>query len=163
MIQLIRSFKTHPWHLSYQGEALAEYIEKNKDKLVKLASAVLYANSLMTNDEKTLKQAAEIFSKCFEGFKPQDCIDGSKNVRYVTLGDQINYFGLNRTLNTSYSDYKYNINNPSVLINDEITYYKSNEVDNKENSGYVIYSKNVEKTYPSNTYFNTIKYFGGDT
>ena len=75
--------------------AKSEYIEKNKDKLVKLASAVLYANSLMTNDEKTLKQAAEIFSKCFEGFKPQDCIDGSKNVRYVTLGDQINYFGLN--------------------------------------------------------------------
>lgn len=29
VIQLIRSFKTHPWHLSYQGEALAEYIEKN--------------------------------------------------------------------------------------------------------------------------------------
>lgn len=74
-----------------------------------------------------------------------------------------NYFGLNRTLNTSYSDYKYNINNPSVLINDESAYYKSNEVDNKENSGYVIYSKNVEKVYPSNTYFNTIQYFGGDT
>ena len=70
---------------------------------------------------------------------------------------------MNRTLNTSYSDYKYNINNPSVLINDESAYYKSNEVDNKENSGYVIYSKNVEKVYPSNTYFNTIQYFGGDT
>lgn len=75
--------------------AKADYIEKNKENLIKLASAILYANSMMTNDEKALADAAEIFAKAFQGFKPQDCIDGSKNVRYATLGDQINYFGLN--------------------------------------------------------------------
>ena len=77
--------------------AKSEYLEKNHEKLVKLASAILYANSLMSTDEKALSDAATIFSKCFEGFKPQDCIDGSKNVRYVTLGDEINYFGLSGT------------------------------------------------------------------
>lgn len=79
--------------------AKEEYIEKNHDKLVKLSSAILYANSLIGNDESTLKEASEIGSKAFEGFKPQDCIDGSKNVRYVTLGDEINYFGLSGTFN----------------------------------------------------------------
>lgn len=29
VVQLIRLFKTHPWHLSYQGKALADYIEDN--------------------------------------------------------------------------------------------------------------------------------------
>ena len=77
--------------------AKSTYIDENKDKLVKLTSAILYSNSLMTNDPEALKHASEIFAKAFEGFKPQDCIDGSKNVRYVTLGDQINYFGLSST------------------------------------------------------------------
>lgn len=77
--------------------AKADYIEENKDKLIKFTSAVLYANSLMTNDADALAKASEVFAKEFQGFKPQDCIDGSKNVRYVTLGDQINYFGLNGT------------------------------------------------------------------
>jgi hypothetical protein len=29
VIDLLRSFETHPWHLSFQGRALAEYIESN--------------------------------------------------------------------------------------------------------------------------------------
>lgn len=29
VVDLLRSFETHPWHLSFQGRALAEYIEKN--------------------------------------------------------------------------------------------------------------------------------------
>lgn len=79
--------------------AKKEYIESNKDKLVTFVSAVLFANSQMTSNPEALAQAAKIFSEKFEGFKVQDCIDGSKNVRYVTLGDEINYFGLNGTFN----------------------------------------------------------------
>jgi len=29
--QLLRSFETHPWHLSFQGRALADYIDDNMD------------------------------------------------------------------------------------------------------------------------------------
>lgn len=79
--------------------AKAEYIDANKEKLTKFVSAVLYANTMIANDETALKEGAEIFAKEFQGFKPQDVIDGSKNVRYVTLGDEINYFALNSSFN----------------------------------------------------------------
>lgn len=72
-----------------------KYIEENKESLTKLVSAILYANSMISTDEAILSQAADMFAKDFEGFKPQDVIKSSKNIRYVTLGDQINYFGLN--------------------------------------------------------------------
>ncbi|MDG0810603.1 Z1 domain-containing protein [Cohnella rhizosphaerae] len=29
IVELLYSFETHPWHMSFQGKALAEYIEKN--------------------------------------------------------------------------------------------------------------------------------------
>jgi hypothetical protein len=32
VIQLLRDFKTHPWHLSYQGQALADYIRDEMDE-----------------------------------------------------------------------------------------------------------------------------------
>lgn len=79
--------------------AKADYIENNKDKLIKFTSAVLYANSQIAGNADALSQASAVFAKEFQGFKPQDCIDGSKNVRYVTLGDEINYFGLNGSFN----------------------------------------------------------------
>ena len=69
-----------------------------------------------------------------------------------------NYYGVNRTIKSSYSNYKYDINNPYLVINDSNIYYKSNTSDNTDNNGNVLYSKNVNKIYPSNTYFNTIKY-----
>lgn len=31
IVQLLLNFETHPWHLSFQGRALAEYIEKKMD------------------------------------------------------------------------------------------------------------------------------------
>lgn len=33
VVNLLRSFDTHPWHLAFQGKALAEYIESNSDLL----------------------------------------------------------------------------------------------------------------------------------
>lgn len=77
--------------------AKKEYIEQNKEKLTKLVSAIFYANTLVSTDEKVLNEAAKVFSESFEGFSIKDCIDGSKNIRYVTLGDAVNYFGLNST------------------------------------------------------------------
>ena len=31
IVDLLRNFKTHPWHLAFQSEALAEYIEKDSE------------------------------------------------------------------------------------------------------------------------------------
>lgn len=69
-----------------------------------------------------------------------------------------NYFGVNRTLGSSYANYLYDINTPSLLLNDSVGFFESNYVDNPQNGGNVLYSKNVNKIYPSNTYFNTIRY-----
>lgn len=79
--------------------AKSDFIEKNKEKLTKFVSAVLYGNYMVSNDKTALATGSEIFAKSFEGFKPQDVVDGSKNIRYATLGDQINYFGLNPSFN----------------------------------------------------------------
>lgn len=76
--------------------AKQSYLEENKENVQKLISALLYANTLMNTDETAVKQAAKAFAKSY-GTDEQFAIDGSKNIHYVTLGDEINFFGLNST------------------------------------------------------------------
>ena len=70
------------------------YLENNKENVQKLISALLYANTLMNTDENAVKEAAKAFAKSY-GTDEQFAIDGSKNIHYATLGDEINFFGLN--------------------------------------------------------------------
>ena len=70
------------------------YLEANKEKVTKLISALLYANNLMNTDENAVKTAANAFAKAY-GTDAQFAIDGSKNIYYATLGDELNFFGLN--------------------------------------------------------------------
>ncbi len=70
------------------------YLNENKENVQKLISALLYANTLMNTDETAVKEAAKAFAKSY-GTDEQFAIDGSKNIHYVTLGDEINFFGLN--------------------------------------------------------------------
>lgn len=74
--------------------AKQSYLDNNKEKVQKLISALLYANSLMNSDENAVKEAAKAFAKSY-GTDEQFAIDGSKNIHYATLGDEINFFGLN--------------------------------------------------------------------
>lgn len=74
--------------------AKEEFLNNNKEDISKLVSAILYANSLMNTDEKVVKEAANIFAKCF-GTDVDFAINGSKNIRYATLGDEENFYGLN--------------------------------------------------------------------
>lgn len=74
--------------------AKQSYLDGNKEKVQKLISALLYANSLMNTDENAVKQAAKAFAKSY-GTDEAFAIDGSKNIHYVTLGDEANFFGLN--------------------------------------------------------------------
>lgn len=70
------------------------YLENNKEKVQKLISALLYANTLMNTDENAVKTAAKAFAKAY-GTDEQFAIDGSKNIHYATLGDEENFFGFN--------------------------------------------------------------------
>lgn len=74
--------------------AKESFLEANKENVSKLVSAILYANSLMNTDEKVVKEASEIFAKCF-GTNSDFALNGSKNIRYATLGDEENFYGLN--------------------------------------------------------------------
>ena len=76
--------------------AKESYLENNKAKVEKLISALLYANDLMNNDENAVKVAAKAFAKSY-GTDEQFAIDGSKNIRYATLGDEQNFFGMNNS------------------------------------------------------------------
>lgn len=70
------------------------YLEKNKDKVKKFLSALLWANSEMNDNPESVKTAAKVFSKNFEFAEDEvmQCVDG---IRYVTLEDEKNFFGLN--------------------------------------------------------------------
>lgn len=72
--------------------AKREYLEKNKEKVTKLIAALLWANTKMT-DPEAIRETAKYFAKAYDTDEAF-FIDGSKNVYYVTLGDEANFFGL---------------------------------------------------------------------
>ena len=76
--------------------AKESYLTNNKEKVQKLISALLYANDLMNSDEDAVKVAAKAFAKSY-GTDEQFAIEGSKNIRYATLGDEQNFFGMNNS------------------------------------------------------------------
>ena len=70
------------------------YLDENKENVRKLVAALLYANSLMNEGGDAVNIAAKSFAKSY-GTDEQFAIDGSKNIHYATLGDEVNFFGLN--------------------------------------------------------------------
>jgi len=83
--------------------AKQSFIDKNKEDITKIISAILYANSLMNTDEAIVKEAAGYFAKAF-GTDEAFCIQGCKNIRFATLGDEANFFGLNSTYTGTQAD-----------------------------------------------------------
>ena len=73
--------------------AKQSYIEKNKEKVQKLLSALLYANTQMNTNPNAVKQAAKAFAKTYQ-VDEEFAIEGSQNIYYVTLEDEANFFGL---------------------------------------------------------------------
>jgi NitT/TauT family transport system substrate-binding protein len=79
------------------GLLVKQSVLKDKhDKIVKLVKAWLQGNAKMNNDAAAKKEANALFAK---GFKfPEDVAAKSADkVYFSTLGDNINFFGLNST------------------------------------------------------------------
>lgn len=74
--------------------AKSSWLDQNKELAKKLVAALLYANTKINSDQGAVKQAAKAFSKSF-GTSEEFAIEGSKNIHYVTLSDEANFFGLN--------------------------------------------------------------------
>lgn len=74
--------------------AKKEYIESHRDLIKKFLTALLWANSEMNNNPESVKTAAKVFSQNFDFTEDavMQCVDG---IRYVTLEDEKNFFGLN--------------------------------------------------------------------
>lgn len=74
--------------------ATKAYIEGHKDLLVKFSTAWLKINGEIATSQTTKLEAAKAFAKAFnvdEGF----ALNGLDKVRLTTLGDNLNFFGLN--------------------------------------------------------------------
>lgn len=70
-------------------------LEKKKAAFEKLAKAWLTANAEVQNQDK-YQWAAEWYKKAFSAEDPiNDLVDGLKSFRFNTLGDNLNFFGLN--------------------------------------------------------------------
>ena len=69
------------------------FIDANHENLEKLIGALLSANVKMNTDASAVRQAARYFAKAY-GTDEEFAIEGSKNIYYVTLEDEANFFGL---------------------------------------------------------------------
>ncbi|MBI5219830.1 MAG: OmpA family protein [Bacteroidia bacterium] len=77
--------------------AKEEYVKKNEEKLQKLYEGwMVGAAELNQNKDNARKKAAEILAKKFQ-MKADDALAAMENVRYVTHGDNLNFFGLGNT------------------------------------------------------------------
>ena len=73
--------------------AKQSYIDNNHEKLEKFVGALLTANVKMNTDESAVHEAARYFAKAY-GTDEDFAFEGSKNIYYVTLEDEANFFGL---------------------------------------------------------------------
>lgn len=69
------------------------WIKDNREDLKTLLKALLWANTKMNTDPKAVKEAARAFADSY-GTDEDFAIEGSKNIYYVTLADEANFFGL---------------------------------------------------------------------
>lgn len=74
--------------------ARKDFIAENHDLLVKFSEAWLDANATLNTNPTFRDAAAEDFAKAFNVGK-DFAVNGLKNVRLTTYGDNVNFFGLN--------------------------------------------------------------------
>lgn len=74
--------------------AHSEWLEKNKDKAAKIAEALMWANSEMTNSKEVYKKVCQTFSKEFD-VPLEDVMTVGSKINFATLADNVNWFGLN--------------------------------------------------------------------
>ena len=69
-------------------------LKEKRDIIKKLMAALLWANTEMNNNPEAVKVAAKTFSQNYD-FTYDLCMQCVKGVRYMTLEDELNFFGMN--------------------------------------------------------------------
>lgn len=74
--------------------AHSEYLSKNSEKFAKIAEALLWANSEITNNKSAYNECCQVFSKEFD-VPVEDVQTVGEKINFATLEDNTNWFGLN--------------------------------------------------------------------
>lgn len=69
-------------------------LKEKREVIKKLIAALLWANTEMNNNPEAVKTAAKTFSQNYD-FTYDLCMQCVKGVRYMTLEDELNFFGMN--------------------------------------------------------------------
>jgi len=72
------------------------YVENNRTKLRQLYEGWMKGAAEINSNDANKRKAAKILGENFEIFSEQDAYDAINNVRLVTHGDNLNFFGLNK-------------------------------------------------------------------
>ena len=74
------------------------WLEENRESVKKLLACLLWANSEMNNNPEAVKKAAKLFSENYD-YTYDLALECASKVRFVTLEDERNFFGLNTEFN----------------------------------------------------------------
>lgn len=74
------------------------WLEENREDVKKLLACLLWANSEMNNNPEAVKRAAKLFSENYD-YTYDLALECAPKVRFVTLEDERNFFGLNTDFN----------------------------------------------------------------
>ena len=75
--------------------AKRSFVEQNRDKLAQLYEGWMIGAAEINGSDASKRKAAKILSENFPGFTEDDTYQAINNVRLVTHGDNLNFFGLN--------------------------------------------------------------------
>ncbi len=75
--------------------AKRSWVEANKDRLAKLYEGWMIGAAEINSSDANKRKAAKILTESFVGFSEEDSYAAINNVRLVTHGDNVNFFGLN--------------------------------------------------------------------
>jgi len=74
--------------------AKKDWIAKHEDIARKFTEAMLWANSEYTYNENSYNEACKVFAEAFE-IDPEYVMSTGKKIKFATLADNVNWFGLN--------------------------------------------------------------------
>lgn len=77
--------------------AKRKWVEANRDKVQQLYEGWMKGAAEINSSATAKQEAAAILADAFDGFTKEDAIKAIDNVRLCTHGDNVNFFGLNRS------------------------------------------------------------------
>jgi NitT/TauT family transport system substrate-binding protein len=75
--------------------AKRSWVDNNRDRLAKLYEGWMIGAAEINSNDANKRKAAKILTESFVGFTEDDSYAAINNVRLVTHGDNVNFFGLN--------------------------------------------------------------------